>query len=67
MRKLFLRTAPASLFVAVFSALAGPAQAYDERPMRLPAMGGPGAGAASSQPSRWLVAAEAGGAARADA
>lgn len=46
---------------AVLSALAAgaiaPAQAYEERPMRLPATG-PGAAAASSQPRTWLVAAE---------
>ena len=42
-------------------ALAAPAaQAYDERPMRLPATGGPGAVAASAQPASWLVAAEPG-------
>lgn len=49
--------------------LAAPAaQARDERPMRLPAAG-PGAVAASAQPSTWLVAAEprASRAARADA
>jgi hypothetical protein len=48
--------------VLVALALAAPAaaQAYDERPMRLPATG-PGAVAASSaQPSTWLVAAQPG-------
>jgi hypothetical protein len=49
--------------------LAAPAaQAHDERPMRLPAAG-PGAVAASGQPSTWLIAAQPGAAraARADA
>ncbi|CAA9503780.1 MAG: hypothetical protein AVDCRST_MAG67-2342 [uncultured Solirubrobacteraceae bacterium] len=44
--------------VAAFTAVAvTPAQAYDERPMRLPATGA-GAFAASSEPSTWLIAAE---------
>jgi len=65
MRPLVLRAAPALLAAAV---LAAPAQAYDERPLRLPATGGPGAAAASAQPATWLVAAEPGaGAARAAA
>jgi len=42
---------------AIAAGAATPALAYDERPMRLPATG-PGAAAASSQPSTWLVAAE---------
>jgi hypothetical protein len=42
---------------AIAAGAATPALAYDERPMRLPATG-PGAAAASSQPSAWLVAAE---------
>ena len=46
----------AALAVLAASA-AAPAHAYEERPMRLPATG-PGAAAASSQPSTWLVAAE---------
>ena len=45
---------------AAAAAVAAPAQAYEERPMRLPASGGPGAVAASAQPSTWLVAAEPG-------
>jgi len=61
MRQLALRAALTALAVAV---LAAPAQAYEERPMRLPATG-PGAVAASSQPSSWLVAVEPTGAARA--
>ena len=64
MRLLILRVALATIVAA---ALAAPAHAYDERPMRLPAIGGPGAVAASAQPSTWLVAAEPGArAARAD-
>ena len=44
--------------LAVLAALAAaPAQAYEERPMRLPATG-PGAAAAAAQPATWLVAAE---------
>lgn len=39
---------------------AAPAQAYDERPMQLPAAG-VGIAAASAQPSSWLVAASTGG------
>ena len=62
MRHLAVLAALTALAVAV---LATPAQAYDERPMQLPANGGPGATAASAQPSGWLVAAEPGGAARA--
>ena len=71
MRPLAVRALPALLAVAalaVLTVLAAPtaaAQAYDERPMRLPAIGAPGAAAASSQPSTWLVAAEPAGAARA--
>ncbi|MDP1847503.1 MAG: S8 family serine peptidase [Solirubrobacteraceae bacterium] len=57
MRLSALRAALALLAVA---APATPAQAYDERPMRLPATGGPGAAAASAQPATWLVAAEPG-------
>jgi subtilisin family serine protease len=46
--------------VAAFTALAvAPAQAYEERPMRLPSAG-TGAVAASSEPSTWLIAAEPG-------
>src|SRR5687767_3853946 len=44
--------------LAAFTAVA-PAQAYEERPMRLPVTG-TGAAAASSQPDTWLVAAEPG-------
>lgn len=65
MRPLALRALPALFAAAALSAPASPAQAYDERPMRLPAVGAPGAAAASSQPSGWLVAAEPAGAARA--
>lgn len=46
--------------VAAFTAIAvTPAQAYEERPMDLPATGA-GASAASAEPSTWLVAAEPG-------
>jgi subtilisin family serine protease len=46
--------------MAVLAAVAvAPAQAYEERPMRLPAAG-TGAAAASSEPSTWLIAAEPG-------
>ena len=46
--------------VAALAATAvAPAQAYEERPMRLPATGS-GASAASSEPPTWLVAAERG-------
>ena len=62
MRPLALRIA---MMIVAVATLAAPAQAYDERPMRLPAVGGPGAAAASSQPSTWLIAAEPAGAARA--
>jgi hypothetical protein len=61
MRQLALRAALTALAVPVPVA---PAQAYEERPMRLPATG-PGVIAAASQPPSWLVAAQAGGAARA--
>ena len=44
---------------ALAASAAAPAQAYEERPMRLPATGS-GAAAASAQPSTWLVAAEPG-------
>lgn len=67
MRRPALCTALAALLVCVLMTIAAQAQAYDERPMRLPAVGGPGAGAASSQPSSWLVAAERGAGARAAA
>jgi hypothetical protein len=44
--------------LAAFAATAvTPAQAYDERPMRLPATGS-GVAAAASEPATWLVAAE---------
>ncbi|HWI08034.1 MAG TPA: S8 family serine peptidase [Solirubrobacteraceae bacterium] len=42
---------------ALAAPAAAPAQAYEERPMRLPATG-PGAVAAASQPATWLVAAQ---------
>lgn len=70
MSQLAPRAALATLLLAVFAVFAvfaAPAQAYEERPMRLPALGGAGAGAASSQPSSWLVAAEPRAAARAAA
>ena len=60
MRPLALRFAPTALAVVLLAAFATSAQAYDERPMRLPATGGPGAAAASAQPPTWLVAAEPG-------
>jgi len=64
MSSLVLRLVPAALAFAAL--IAAPAQAYDERPMHLPAAGGPGAGAAAAsatQPSSWLVAAQPGPAA----
>lgn len=67
MRQRALLAATAALLVAVLAALAAPAQAYDERPMQLPASGGPGAAAASSEPATWLIAAQPAGAARAAA
>ena len=68
MKHLALRAVLTALGLALAIAMcAAPAQAYDERPMRLPSGGGPGAAAASSQPSTWLVAAEPGAAARAAA
>lgn len=46
--------------LAVFAAIAvAPAQAYEERPMRLPSAGA-GASAASAEPATWLIAAEPG-------
>lgn len=60
MRPLALRFAATALAFVALATVAAPAQAYDERPMRLPAIGGPGAAAASAQPSTWLVAAEPG-------
>jgi hypothetical protein len=46
--------------LVAFAAVAvAPAQAYEERPMRLPATG-TGVSAASSEPSTWLIAAERG-------
>ncbi|MFP5364252.1 MAG: S8 family peptidase [Thermoleophilia bacterium] len=44
---------------ALTATIVVPAQAFDERPMRLPATGS-GAAAASAEPSTWLIAAEAG-------
>jgi hypothetical protein len=55
-----MRLSAASAAVAVVAAIAvTPAQAYDERPMRLPSTGA-GASAASSEPPTWLIAAEPG-------
>ncbi len=55
-----MRLPPVCAALAVFTAFAAaPAQAYDERPMRLPAAPS-GARAAAVQPSTWLVAAEPG-------
>jgi hypothetical protein len=68
MRPLALRALLALLAVVALAApaFASTAQAYDERPLRLPAVGAPGAAAAaSSEPPTWLVAAEPGGAGRA--
>jgi len=68
MISLQLRAAGTAIVVIVaLVAGASPAQAYDERPMHLPATGGPGAAAASAEPSTWLVAALPAGAARAAA
>ena len=58
MKPITLRAAATALALAlVLLGLTAPAQAYEERPMRLPAPGGPGAAAASFQPASWLVAA----------
>jgi hypothetical protein len=51
------RVLPVAVVLAAFVAPA--AAAYDERPLRLPATG-PGAVAASAQPTTWLVAAQPG-------
>ena len=59
MRLLAARVALTALVFAL-ATLTAPAHAYDERPMRLPATGDPGAVAAMAQPSTWLVAAEPG-------
>ena len=67
MRQFALRAALAALAVAIVLAAPAQARGYDERPMRLPASGGPGVAAASAQPSTWLVAAEPGDGARARA
>jgi len=56
---LLLRLAPGALLLACVLLAAPTAQAFEERPMRLPATG-PGAVAASAQPPSWLVAAEPG-------
>jgi subtilisin family serine protease len=60
--RLFALSAAAAAFTAI---AVTPAQAYEERPMRLPSTG-TGASAASSEPATWLVAAEP-GLSRADA
>lgn len=60
--RLFVLCAAVAALVAIAVA---PAQAYEERPMRLPSTG-TGASAASTEPPTWLVAAEP-GTARADA
>ena len=59
----------AAALAVLLAAGAAPAQAYDERPMRLPATGGLAAAAASAsaEPASWLVAASAAGDARAAA
>ena len=54
-----LRRALGALLLSCAVLAAPAAQAFDERPMRLPATGA-GAVAASAQPSSWLVAAEPG-------
>ncbi|MEA2194972.1 MAG: hypothetical protein QOG42_1406, partial [Solirubrobacteraceae bacterium] len=60
MPALALRVALIAVACVALAMLATPAaQAYDERPMRLPATG-PRAVAASAQPASWLVAAEPG-------
>jgi len=59
LRRMRLAAVCAVLVALGFAAVA-PAQAYDERPMRLPGAG-PRAAGAPSQPAAWLVAAEPGG------
>jgi hypothetical protein len=55
-----MRLFAVSAAVAAFAAISvTPAQAYEERPMRLPSTAA-GVSAASSEPSTWLVAAEPG-------